>query len=312
MIEKITHFLLSARDRKHRWWSWIGYLLTITAISYLIYIFFSDEIDLRSFNWREFGIAILISGGIFFISLVIQFIVWARMISFQRGITWKDVEIYSRMILIRRIPGGPWHWIGRTAMYSSSTELPSRVSFLGSVLEWTLMTLIGVAFLIAVTEGMELVIRYLFIVAIYGLCMFLSIKWQPKHRSWLSRFIEASSWLLLYTISWILGFIIFLLVLQVIGEPNMTWQEAMRVWSITASIGMILVIMPATLGVIEVSLVWLLQPFLTQPVALLVAIMIRLIYIFSDAFWGLLGWLISRRLYRRQRGAYHRDTNCDG
>ena len=69
---------------------------------------------------------------------------------------------------------------------------------------------------------------------------------------------------------------------------------------VAAGLGAITVVMPFTFGIQEATLVVLLQPYLDPLLALLVALMIRLIYIAGDALWGFIGWQLSRLVLRRK------------
>jgi len=62
---------------------------------------------------------------------------------------------------------------------------------------------------------------------------------------------------------------------------------------------MIITIVPV-IGVQEVSLVFLLQPYLPASVALLVALLLRLLFTLSDVLWGLTGWAFASIALRKK------------
>ncbi len=279
-------------------WRWLGMVLSAAALIYLATILFKSGLQFRQLDWKQYLLPILISLAIYLFSLVIQFIVWARMISFHRKVNWQDVQIYSRMILMRRLPSGAWHWVGRTALYSSTTELPVRVSIVGSLLEWFLLILVGAGLFFAVLETLGVAYRLLCVLVAIGTALAITFSWQPKDRPWFLRLVEGCFWIFLYGAAWICGLSIFMLFVHTAGAGQMGWLEALRVWTIAAGIGVLTVILPFTLGIQEVTLVWLLRPWVSQPIALLVALMIRLVYILADAIWGILGWILSRFVLR--------------
>lgn len=298
-FNRISKILTQDDKTKRRQWALFGYLLTTAAIIYLAYSLFATEISVFALDWKRFGLTLLSVLGIYFVSLAVQFIAWIRIISFHRKFTARDLEIYSRMILMRRIPGGPWHWIGRSVLYSSSTALPLKVSFVGSVLEWLIVVIIGAALLLSSFSDIQILPRFGGVGLIISISIILSIIWQPPKRPLLQKTLDGLGWTFLYLVAWIASLLIFILVFQSISDVVLPLNDAQRIWYLSAEIGMILVIMPATFGVQEVSLTLLLNPFVSQPVAVLVAILIRLTYVLSDAFWGGIGWLVSRWILRK-------------
>ncbi|MFV2043817.1 MAG: hypothetical protein ACC700_11360 [Anaerolineales bacterium] len=295
VLTKLGSWVSGGRTR----WRWLGYLLTTSAMMYLAYVFIGSGRQLRDVDFSNYLIPALASLGVYFISLVAQFIVWARMISFHKKADWEDVGIYSKMILMRRLPGGPWHWVGRAAMYSSSTEVPARVSTMGSLVEWLLILLVGAAFFFAVLEGVPAFLRGLLVATAIGLAIAIGVIWQPGSRRWILRFAESGLWIVLYAVAWLAGLIIFLVIANATGA-GLDWVAGLRVWTIAAGLAVITVVLPFTLGIQEATLAVLLQPYLDPLLGLVVALMIRLLYIAGDALWGFLGWQLSRLMLRRR------------
>lgn len=300
MIERLlAAFARSGRERRYRW-RWLGYLLTTAALFYLAYVLIGSSTRLRQVDLSNYLMPVLAAIGIYLVSLIVQFVVWARMISFHRHVGWEDIKIYARTILMRRLPGGPWHWVGRISMYSSSTEVPARVSAAGSLVEWTLVLLVGAGLFFAVAEGLPALLRLSLLSAATGLALAIAIVWQPHTRSRATRLAEAILWIFLYAVAWQAGLVIFLAIANTAGA-GLGWLEGMQVWMVAGGLGVITVVLPFTLGVLEASLVLLLQPYLDPLLALVVALMIRLIYVAGDALWGFLGWQFGRLIFLRKR-----------
>jgi uncharacterized membrane protein YbhN (UPF0104 family) len=87
----------------------------------------------------------------------------------------------------------------------------------------------------------------------------------------------------------------------VVGPGQLNGWDALKAWSFTGSLGMLVTMLPSSLGVREISLVWFLQAKLTPSVALLIALMLRIIYTFADVVLGGIGWLISSLILRMCR-----------
>jgi hypothetical protein len=298
MIDRLADYWSSKKPKRSKFWGWLNLLLTIAMIAYLVYAFTQGGLRLNQIDWKAYKGTILVVLSIYLLSLIIQFYVWARIISFHHKVSWQDVEIYSRMILMRSLPGGAWHWIGRISMYSGGTEVPTRVVVLGNFLEWALLTLSGAEiffFSLSLPGGLGIIL------AILTLCvaLALAVAWQPATQKRSVRLVEGSLWMVLYSMSWFLGATILYLITQAIaGAGQLNSWESFKAWTLTGSLGMLITMLPSSLGVREISLVWQLQDRLTPSVALLVALMLRIIYTLADAIWGMIGWLISSLIVR--------------
>lgn len=161
------------------------------------------------------------------------------------------------------------------------------------------MVIVCGALFIFSLERIQSWMSFLLISMLFIISMGIAISWQPKQRPLLNRAVESSGWILLYFLAWISSYLIFSVFLNDIGVTNIVWREELRIWTLSAGIGMLLVVFPATFGIVEASLATLLQQYMNPPLAVLVAIAIRLIYTFADAMWGILGWAISKYLFKQ-------------
>jgi len=299
MIDRLADYWSSKKPKRSKLWRWLSFLLTIAMIAYLVYAFTQGGLRLDQIDWKAYGGAVLAVLGIYLLSLIIQFYVWARIISFHRKVSWQDVDIYARMILMRSLPGGAWHWVGRISMYSSGTEVSTRVVVLGNFLEWVLFTLsgAGIFFVTLPLPGLGFPLAAL----TFGATLALAIGWQPATRKWTIRLAEGSLWMALYSMAWFLAAAILYLIVQAVAGPGqLNGWEALKAWSLTGSLGMLITMLPSSLGVREITLVWMLQARLTPSVALLIALMLRIIYTLADAIWGMAGWLMSYLILRKR------------
>lgn len=298
MIDRLAGYW-SKNPKRSKFWQWLSLFLTIAMLFYLAYAFTQGELRLNQINWKAYTWAILAVLVVYLFSLIIQFCVWARIISFHRKISWQDVEIYARMVLMRSLPGGAWHWIGRISMYSGGTDVPTRVVILGNFLEWALLTLSGLGIFFV-----TLPIPWLgFVLATLAVCatLALAFSWQPATRKKILRLAEGGLWLILYSAGWFLAALILYIIVQAVsGSGYLNLWGALRASSLTGSLGMLVTMLPSSLGVREISLVWLLQGNLNPSIALLIALMLRIIYTLADSIWGMAGWLISNLLIRQR------------
>lgn len=289
-----------------RRWRWVGYGLTALAFLYLaILIFFSRE-QIQQIQWQVYWLPFLLSMLIYLGSLLVQFLVWARMISFHHRISWRDITIYSRVLLMRRLPGGVWHWVDRTAMYTGATNVPGRVIMLANFLEWSLLLLLAIAIALSGWPGALVWLRWLAGLPLL-LSLYLAYSWQPNQRNTITRLAESILWLALYSIAWMAGGLILYLFARATqlgvnlttgAYQPLTYPYSIWSWAIAGGSSFLLVFIPAGLGVREITLTWLLMPNLPLSGIILVAILIRLTYVLADMVWGSLGMFFSLRVFK--------------
>lgn len=277
-------------------WKVIGYILTTLAILYLLNLLLLGGLSLSQFNWWAYESVLAPIMAAYLIALLSQFIVWARMISYSHRVGWRDVEIYCRMILIRTLPGGPWHWIGRISMYAGSTQVPSRVILSGNFLEWLLMLLVGASIASLLTQDLLFWVRMILATLILTLALGLAMHWQPRRLHYVRRFIEATFWLILFGSSWVAAGLILCLSVQAAGG-YLDWVESTRISALAGILNLLITFLPTTLGIREITIIWFLQPYVALPIAIVVALSIRVIYTLADIIWGISGWLFTRYVF---------------
>jgi hypothetical protein len=225
--------------------------------------------------------------------------VWMHMLSFQHKVGWRDVEIYMQTVLMRRLPGGAWHWVGRSSSYSVHTEVGAKPVLWANFLEWLLLmiTAIGVVGLFLTDAG--LAIRSGLIILSLVLGIILANRWFPKKLGAGRRVAMGFSWMVAYGGSWIMGGLILYLLMNAGQSTDITAVNATAIWAIAGGVSMLMIIAPSGLGVRELSLALLLSPYVPLSFAILVALLIRLTFTLADVIWGTSGWLISRSINRR-------------
>jgi hypothetical protein len=299
MLARIAQAWANRTKIRGPFWRWAGYLLTLAAIAYLVYTLARGELQLRELDWENYGAALAGSLGFYLVSLLIQFHLWGRLLSAHRRIGWQDFEIYSRAVLMRSLPGGAWHWFGRITMYSGSTEVPTRVVVMGNFLEWALQILVGAAIFLALINIP--VAAILGPLALTGAALALGAAWQPAARSWPQRLAESGLWVCLYVVVWLAGAaILYLLIWAASLSGGVGIQDAIYIWTFSGSLSMLIIFLPSSLGIREISLVALLQPFIEPSTALVVALLIRVLFMFADFFWGIIGWMVSQAVLKRR------------
>jgi hypothetical protein len=302
MIENLTEKWSRITRNAQKRFRWLGLGLTIAAFVYLIALLILSDFNLREIPWEVYWEVSILALGLYLLSLIIQFVIWARMLSFHHKIGWLDMVIYSRVLVMRRLPGGIWHWVGRAAMYTGATEIPGKTIMLANFLEWAMLILIAVGITCFGIDPIPPILRWLLLILCLGLSAGLAYKWQPGQRRIVAKSSEAIVWAALYCLSWIFGGLIVYSLTQAAGGEALTWLRATWVWAVTGGSSFLLVFIPAGLGIREITLNWLLSPYLAPTDAILIAVLIRIIFTLADILWGSLGWGISQFFLNKKAG----------
>ncbi|MCA1954366.1 MAG: hypothetical protein LDL12_04365 [Anaerolinea sp.] len=220
-------------------------------------------------------------------------------------------EGYVLSFLPRYIPGSVWGYLSRSEWLHQQHQVPYLVSNVSSLIE------VGASFLTCVMVT-GLITGPRFPVAVLGvlglsvaswlvvrraarLFLLRNPKWQRIGASLLGLSWGAwVGWLLNCLVQWfLLGWVTLLCVAAVGGSFSTQWALAASVFGLAWFIGLVILFVPAGLGVREFAFKNFLQLFLVvpNPIAALAVVLIRLLYSFAELTW-LLGALLVKRLIR--------------
>lgn len=277
-------------SRSERQWSRFGTVLTAAALGALVLVLFRGRLELQTLDWGAFGAALVQAVGLYLVSVVAHLLMWARLVSLYRPVCWQDVEIFGRTILMRSLPGGPWHWVGRTAMYAGTSEIPSTAVMKGNWMEWTVQLLIGAALFCAVAEPVPFAARALAAVFLWVIAVRTAAHAQTAMGGSAVRWLEASFWVFLQAVSWLAALLIFRVLVWAVAGPVLSWMQVSQVWAVVGCISLLTVVLPSSFGLREVSLVLFLSPYLSAAQGAVIALLMRVVYNGSDLLWGCLAW----------------------
>ena len=282
-----------------------GYLLSGASFAYLALLLVIGGKQLLSIQWTAFIFPALGALFIHLISSLIQYFVWTRLLIDHRQSGWQDVAIYSRVLMLRRLPGGVWHWVGRTTMYADSTQVPAKVAGMANFVEWALLILTAGCFAGLGIQFLPVSVRIALSALSFLAAVWIGSSWQSGFSLWRTRVARTLTWIMIYAIAWLLGGVAMYWfantanVLGATGSVGINLATATWIWALAGGGSMILVFVPSGLGIRELSLIWLLQPYLLPAGALTVALLSRFVYTAGDFIWGTLGWYISNRALKK-------------
>lgn len=301
--------------------------VVVSTIALLALLLVQGRAELRQIHsWRDCWIALGRGFLLYGISLSMQALTWSMMIARVAQIAggWRDIEIYAHTHLMRRLPGGIWYLAGRAIVYGE-LGVERAVTLAASGLEWLLLLL--AAGLVWGTSrllmGTEWWLGVLIPVGAVGACAGIGY-WIVTHRTtlrpglpnfarrWLDawsftsavpRARELALWTGAYATAYgIGGVILFLLVSSLDPRASVTLADAVSIWALTGGVAsLISTILPSGLGVRELTLTALLTPAVATTRAIVIALLLRALFIVGDLVWGGGLWYVARAQRQRRR-----------
>jgi len=302
MIERFINSWVRITQQVRQKFAWIGYLLILGSILYLLYLLFLNWDEIPLIPWENLWGAGFISIILYLFSLIPQVTIWVSMMQFYHQTGWQDYKIFFQSMLMRRIPGGIWHWVGRITLYSSSSEIPSKVILRGNFWEWIIMILIALAMTLLGKPIYDKVglMAYIGSALVWSLAIFIAYKWFPSSELKILRILKSIGWILIYTIAWIMGGLIIFVFGWFSGIQSLDPLSAIWIWALAGGISWLIIIVPSGFGIREITLTTLLQPHMGASYAIIVSIAIRIVFMLSDFLWGGLGWGFFSLLNRKK------------
>ena len=306
-LESLTQFLDRVKDH----WKWVGRILTVVAVLYVGVLIVTSWDEIQTINWQNYLLVIFLALFIYLFSLMLQLFAWLRLLSHHHKVGWHDVEIYTHTIMLRQIPGGVWHWLGRSTMYQSSTTVSGKTVLFANMLDWCfiLVTAFGVYGLFATDLAFSF--RGALVIFSFVMMMLIARTWFASKRKGY-QLLEGFLLLIAYTGSWIMGGIILFLFIRDTPNAHISFSSAITVWAIAGGISAITIIAPSGLGIRELSLTFFLQPFVPLAFSIVLALLMRFTFTFADFIWGSSGWMLSRKVLNRKKGTNNPEITPSG
>lgn len=307
-------------------WTKVG--VTVLTLGFIVGLLIYNQQELKQFgDWRIYLSRCLGGFLLYPISLGLQAVTWGLIMARLSGghWSWKDIEIYTYTHLMKHLPGGVWYLAGRVAGYQEEGVNVS-VTLAASALEWLLLLVAAVTLYGALSLSG---ISWLWGLAVFGVCLSTTVgfvRWlrSPQRRAghipkfarcWVAGLAEVqlptvadfALWLSGYLLAYIIGgLILYLLLREGPAYEVLSWVEVVRIWALTGGIGFLLsMVVPSGLIARELTLTVLLAPFISAMSALLIAVLLRFLFVVGDLLWGGLFWLVARWFVRMQhKGRY--------
>ena len=291
----------------------IGRAVLGAGLAYLLYTLVVGVQELGRLDWARYVQASLAGFALYPVSLSCQALAWALALGLVRRnglhVDWRDVRIYASSHLVRRLPGGLWHFASRVGAYREQ-DLPTHVPIVASVAELLILLCAAAAVYAVITffplEGSVLTaVALLAAGGLVGWCaayLLARAPWPRGSALTTDRRVRPQAALVyvavaeLYVIALVVGGAILWPFLSAGGATGFTLLQAIAIWPLVGGVGAVVALVPGGFGVRDLTLFVVLAAYLAPPAPAVVTLLFRLLFVASDLLWGSALFVLARRL----------------
>ena len=256
---------------------WLGRVLLFFSYVYPIVLIYLSWEEIREIKWDSLIENFLLSFLFYTSSLLLQSMNWTVVVNGNLCTYLQDSEIYFRSLLMRRLPGGFWHWLGRINLYASSDLRNKERIVKANFYEWWALSLTGFTFYLLITHYLAGTIAY---VVLFLFLFSMKIKRQQKT---LIEFLWNFGITIAYMLCWFLGGVIIqILSTNLNNSRALTLLTSCKTWALTGAFGTLTFFLPSGLFIRELSFTALLSPVLEFSEIIFLALLVRLLFTIGD------------------------------
>ncbi|HNB50893.1 MAG TPA: hypothetical protein PK530_03070 [Anaerolineales bacterium] len=277
----------------------VGLALGIVGISVAILggIIYRQWDDLVNYPWEFRPFPILASFGIYTLALFLVVWVWAdmmRKLGYSFGF-WKHFRYLSMTNLAKRLPGTVWYIAGRAQFYKED-GVPRRVTSLMSGVEMAVTVISGIV--VALVFGIPIFSQYQ--ISLWGVGAILvgsSLFLHPRVLGFVMQRLGADVsvfgykdlllWIGCYLFVWLGGGGVLFSICKIFAEVELSsLGYIIGSWTLVGLLGFVFFFSPSNLGVAELGFSFLLGTIMASPVAIFVALGVRVLILVYELFWA--------------------------
>jgi hypothetical protein len=283
------------------------YVITLVFVLVVLGTFiYARREEIATYHWQIAWPFIPIAFLIFSLDLLYVIWLWSRMMA-QFGVKLPfrtHVAYYAQANLAKRLPGTLWYVAGRAQLYDQA-GVPMRLTAMCSGIEFIVSTLssaiVGVAFLVYGLSGFAAssqagLLRSATIIAIPALCLALVLLPWIIRRLMRRADLAFSSVIsiraltrltMLYLGVWVLGGLLLYAIVRIYAPlaPN-TLSFLIGCWGASSLIASLVIFMPTSFGLKEISLGVLLTLIVPASIAVITVIVIRIAITLFEVLWS--------------------------
>jgi hypothetical protein len=237
-------------------------------------------------QWRAWPIAV--AALLYVLDLLLAVWGWSRLLNMlaPRLSFRQHLRVYGLTLVAARIPGAPWHLVGRTVLYAQH-GLSRRVTGVAAGMEVVLIAVAGfiTGQLVGRTVPDRVWLPVAAIVVVAGLVLLhpsivkrIVVRVSREQPPAELRYRDILSLLANYVLVWVVGgLMLYCVILAFHPLPLSDLPAIVGAWGLSGSLSMLAFFSPSGLGVREITLTALLVLFVPLGVAVVVAIAMRLL-----------------------------------
>ena len=268
---------------------WISRLLLALSILYILLLLYLSRSEIQNIDWGSFGARFAICAGLYYLSMLLQNLNWSLIVDQNTRGLRENSEIYFNTLLMKRLPGGFWHWLGRSNMYAEKEKTPANNLVKSNLIEWLSLILTGLCCYVA-----TLTIWGGIAILVLSAGVILRLGRNPS-RSNLQSLPRVFLMLGLYLACWLLGARIMDILLDGIIAPQTSpFLLSIKTWSLSGSVATFVFFLPNGALIREFTLTALLTPYYDLPKVVMLALQIRLVFTLSEVVFSLLSLQLIR------------------
>lgn len=259
----------------------VSKILRIISIIYPIVLIYFSKNEILKMEWGSFFGIFLICFLIYYVSMALQNVAWSLLVDRNLTNFWFNSKVYFQTVLMKRLPGGIWHWLGRANLYDSQVNNERNSIRRANLTEWLLLIFSGLSGY-AFTVNLWLGVISLILTIGTG---FLLV--NRENHSWVRSLLLSIILTVTYAICWLVGaLILHWLLLSLNPSGDVTFQSSIGIWCLSSAIGMFFFFFPSGALIRDFSLSALLSKQYEPAKFLLIILQVRIIFLVADLLWS--------------------------
>ena len=286
---------------RHKWLRMvISAAIIMLSFLFLGYRLYRNWELLTSYSWEIHFVPLILSFVMYTLELGLATLAWNSITGRLAGLSGlrKNLKIFWSANLCGFLPGTVWYIAGRAYLYERE-GVAKAVTAMNSVLELVLLVLAGAVVSLSFLPFLstpQWLKKPLVLVAMVPLGLLLihprTIRglWRRVGRTEMSeplRWRDTLTWLAIYAGVWMGGGLVLYLAINAFYDLPLTYlPQVIGVWALSELTSYLSLVSPSGLGIREVALSVLLSYYVPVPIAVVVALAVRIGLIAYAAFWG--------------------------
>ena len=266
-------------------------ILRIVSILYPLGLLYLSKEEIHNIHWRSFIWVFLGCVAVYYVSMSLQNIVWSLIVDGNFSRFWINSQVYFRTILMKRLPGGVWHWLGRSSLYELNFPDEDREISRSNFTEWLVLILTGLTGY-ATTKSI-----YLGIIGLMILLVVTTILLVKNGKGFARSLFTAAGIIFFYTLCWLAGgLILHYLLTSVISPGFVAFATSFSAWCLSSAISMVVFFFPSGALIRDFSLTALLTHQIEPAKVALIILQVRLVFLVADFLWSFLSLQVIKHI----------------